>query len=280
MIIAPEILKPSLWCPGRNPDAWELWKGCVGYWPFWEGAGSILHDLSPYGRNATLNNIEAADWAAHERGMALDLDGIAEYGSVGSINMVGWGGISAFILFSWDNPGPGAEHTLVSNWFFDGATGYANLLMRLEPSNNRLEFHIGIESDPYFINGLPPGTEVNDTNWHTMALTFGGGTARAYLDGVVSGTTYSGSLGSSPSAADFQIGRTPHQHPFDFFNGRLGLVALWDRGLGALDVATLAADPFCMMRQPDFAPFWDVGAAPAVGNPWYYYQQMAAAAGV
>jgi len=69
---------------GADSDAPHLWDGLVGGWPFQEGGGSTLHDVSGYGNHGTLTNMDpATDWVVGEKGWALDFDGSDDYVNLG-----------------------------------------------------------------------------------------------------------------------------------------------------------------------------------------------------
>ncbi len=53
-----------------HPDA----QGLVGFWLFNEGLGMKAYDLTPYGNDGTLTNMDEADWVVGRDGWALNFD--------------------------------------------------------------------------------------------------------------------------------------------------------------------------------------------------------------
>ena len=68
----------------------SLKQGLVGAWiPSISGSGLLLPDLSGYGNNGTLTNMDASDWVSSQYGRALDFDTTNDLVEPASANLTG-----------------------------------------------------------------------------------------------------------------------------------------------------------------------------------------------
>ena len=234
-----------MWCSGRNES--DLWRGCVGYWPLWAGAGALAHDLSGYGHDGTLTGMDPpTDWVATEMGRALAFNGSTDY--VLCPNMTELEGQAEVTLFF--------------------------LAMRTSASNYRQYYHTTLDATHRMFaqNGTGNPTRIyatiaNGTNafgytgavlptgiWHSIAIAFnGGGTANAdrlkiFYNGMPETLTFSGTLpATTPTTGNsFALGNV--EAGSNAWPGPMALTIAWTRVLLAGEIASLAADPFCMIR--------------------------------
>ncbi len=240
MITARNNIKPSIWCPGNNGN--NLWRGCIGYWPLWEGSGEKANDISGNRNGGILTNMApSTDWTATEMGQSLEFAGDDDYIDLGTtLNL----GTSDFTFSAWIN-------TSLLNQFIFGR--YQDLSNRLYFNPNHFYFRVGginvvrvqtLESFP-----------INE--WvHVVGATKRGEYTKIYWDGIEQTPAFETyGLTTVDNTANFCIGR---YGPF-YFNGTIALATIWNRALLTGEIVELATDPFCMIRPPSFAPFWDVG---------------------
>ena len=264
MIAAAGNLKPSLWCPGQNPYAHDLWRGCVGYWPLWEGAGATAHDISPHGNNGTLTNMEAADWQSGQRGMMLDFDGSNEFINCGTMPDVdGASAASWLMLINRDDQGA-TGRDLFSKWTGGSVTFYNE--MNAGVGQGSLICGIGASAYGRINSGITKET------WYVIQGVFDGTQAsnatrlKMYIDGVAQALTFGNTIPTTLGSSGQILGIGGTSLVARYFNGRFALAILWLRALADAEVIALSADPFIMIRPPDFSPFWDVTGA-AGGHP-------------
>ncbi|RKN84973.1 LamG domain-containing protein [Paenibacillus ginsengarvi] len=101
----------------------------------------------------------------------------------------------------------------------------------------------------YCMDSAIGSTPVTRDEWHFVAFTYDGAYAKAYLDGrldereTYNPYRYEGCLFDGGSdGADFTVGAVDRSgEPGNFFTGTLGGLAVFDRALGAEEIAALAA---------------------------------------
>ena len=131
MITAANVIKPPMWCPGRNGH--ELWGGCVGYWPLWESVGTNAMDLSGNGNNGTLTGMDPpTDWVVDVKGICLNFDASDDNVSVGTLPITG----PPFSLYAFAAVTANADRMAVS--IANGSDGYYHFL-GVNQSNLRAE---------------------------------------------------------------------------------------------------------------------------------------------
>jgi len=222
-----------------------LWDGLVGWWPLQEGGGSTAFDVSGYGRDGTLTNMDpATDWVVGEKGKALDFDGtndlvqttfspegiIEEDGATGCYQnhtvcgWFRWASGTAEILWTWNPVGGSAGGIMVV------ATGFTIYSGNDVAALGILTF------------GWTP-----DTEWHHFAYrkTIRGVASELYLDGTpLSVVADSGS--PNPNPANFIIGG--RVQATTCWTGDLSLFSVYNRVITSSEIAQLYADPWGMGR--------------------------------
>lgn len=258
-ITANMVVKPPLWVPGRNLGAWDLWQGCVGYWPLWEGGQfpDRVDDLS-YNNTTGIRGIGAAapNWAVHAPGWCVEFDG-GDHITIGDVG-VPWHAqnqsMSAFVYMQ--TTADGADNYIFGT---DLNTGWYARVNHSTGDDLLIKIDDGAEDE--FTNG---GPALNDGVWHLVGFTLeAGGAFLGYVDGLKVITLTAGSVDALATTLLLgSIGAPPN------FTGLIALCCLWDRALKPVEVATLAADPFIMTRPPVWSPLWvgaQGGAAGAAG---------------
>lgn len=241
MITAASVIKPPMWCPGRNGH--ELWRGCVLYLPLWEGSGTTAMDLSGNSNHGTLTGMDPpTDWVILPEGRSLEFAGDPNYVNVPDA--------PCFDIT-----------TNLSVFFLGRASGYANGifgkyttdkrewgLAYVPPDTGKIRAQFGDPAD-----GSYEGSWITSTGHLTSTVskhcgfTFDNGTVVIYVngvavpsglsDGVIPATLYNG---------DEPVTIGKFQTIWDI--GCVSIACIWNRTLSAGEVAELGADPFCMIR--------------------------------
>jgi len=68
---------------GRHSENPQAWRGVVGDWPFAQGQGPTLFDVSGYGRDGTL--VSDPLWEVSEKGSVLHFDGSDDHVTMGDV---------------------------------------------------------------------------------------------------------------------------------------------------------------------------------------------------
>lgn len=236
-----------------------LAKGLVGCWIFNEGSGDKVYDLSGYGNDGDLTNMDpATDWVGGKHGWALGFDGSDDYVSVPTPSGIMNSGTVAAWVKPYDVYVTAIHGIFISGW----GVNYQRIYI--------LDYNIGGLHKFYICLG--GSTLVNSTydflvdTWQHVALSWEGSIYYIYVNGlqVITGTA----TALDGLSATSRIGGGPGQ-PNLVFNGAIDSVGIWNRVLLAEEHAHLYREPFCMFEEP--APR-SIFIMP--GNPWYYYQRQ------
>ncbi len=259
--------KPARWANGRNDDVLDLWRGCVGYWPMWMGAGLTAYDLSPYHNHGTLTTL---GWVPTQVGQALIFDGNTDSISLGNpSHLDGLPAITVSMLVYFDASVHDydllvkGDHDAGQPFLFwaDESTGdhYACLITDSGATGSGIKYSAAVP-----ILGA----------WQHLCVTFANEQIRMFINGVEDDNSPFATPGVSDIASGganggiWVIGKDPGSITRTL-DGKIALTTIHNRALSAGEIAYLAANPFIMIRQPDFTPFWDVVGS-AVGHPYCY----------
>jgi hypothetical protein len=215
-----------------------LAKGLVAAWPFFEGGGGSLNDLSGNRNTGILTNGPA--WTGGQFGSAL-LFTAASSQSVIVPNSASFN-FATLTLSAWfRTTTTGADQDLLRQ---DGnPSGTRNWGFRVSSGNNLQAFTI--------FGGVPILTSaatVTDGKWHHGVLILkqnGGNTdLTLYLDGQSVATGTATALNPTPTQSVY-IGYSEWAEPF---NGSIDAVSFYNRALSAAEVEQLYFDPFVIYR--------------------------------
>ncbi len=261
--------KPARWADGRNLDVLNLWRGNVAYYPLWMGAGPTAYDLSPYRNDGTLTGMDPpTDWVNDtEVGMALDFFG-NDYISIPDKSILDLdGGLSIAALVNLAS-NPGALTDLIvgkTNTGSSAGGGWGLVQAGTNEGQNQIALFLfdGAAPSPSFITTAA----ITPSEWVHIVATWDGtmaaGSIHIYFNGIDQAGTernYGTMLLNNALVVNIMgsTGGTIQN------TGRVAELGIWTRPISAGEVAFPAANPFIMIRQPDFSPFWDV-AAPVGG---------------
>ncbi len=215
-----------------------LAQGVVGDWPFYEGSGLTINDVSGRGASPTLTGSPTPSWAGDQFGWALSFQGASS------------ALINAFAC-------PFSSNVLsISLWVRPGsATGYQGLFSSYTSDSDSMEIFLHSEDGTGCIGGgnysswarAPAGT-ITASAWHHIVLTSTGSVTQIYCNGRPVGTTGTTNY-STFASTTISCRRTGS---FGFALGGGGLmdsVCAYNRALSANEVASLYADPFGRFRK-------------------------------
>jgi len=214
----------------------------VAHWPFYEGAGDVLHDIAG-GHDGTLTNMDpATDWLTGPMGMGLEFDGVDEYVQVGTRGLqAAQGTISIIAAPTAINQGDVMmfSHRLGTNDRIYIETGRASTLS--------VRFGAGVETDT--------GYGVEAGQWVHAVLVWIDDTWWAYGDGVLRKTQTDTALGGIQSYAFF--GKYTKRE----WAGQYAAASFYSRALAAQEVGWLKAFPNIMYAAGGWQPWMvSVGA--------------------
>ena len=227
------------------------YRGVVEHWIIGEGGGTKVRDISGFGNDGTLTDMDpATDWVLGQFGYVLDLDGSNDCiladktGITGSQNRT----INLWILHAGEVT---VDETFV---FWGDVNGTA-------ANGERYEFRIdSVNADRLRTEvqgGFNVGTStvVDDGNWHMVTSVLDGISATDivhYMDGVLDASSTSGAQAINTSADSVvHIGCNDSNVGLSRFNsGRFDEARIYNRALSAREVWNLYTDPFLEFHRP------------------------------
>jgi Concanavalin A-like lectin/glucanases superfamily len=207
----------------------------VGDWPFNEGVGTTVADLSGNGNTGTLSG--GVQWVAGHSGTALEFDGqtgqvfVSDALSLEPVQLT----VQAWVKLAGS---PGDFKYIVAK----GADGcQAGSYGLYSGPNGGLMFYVATTGGSY-AQSPDAGSGVWDGGWHLATGTYDGSTVRLYVDGVQVGAgtawNYPISYGL-PNSNDLEFGNYPYSDCAgqDFhFSGGIDEPKIWDRALSPQEV--------------------------------------------
>jgi len=218
-------VKPSFLFPYYNQNH-HLSRGLIAAWPFWEGNGDRLGDVT---LNKNHGDLVGPIWRGSQKGFSLDFDGSNDHVLISNSSSLQLP--FAFTLNAWINPDALGVLIIVgqdtSYKFYTGAAGIS--LYNADAGSDAFVF----ENQGTLVIG----------QWNHVVVTNNGAAVIGYINGSVINTTiYSNTFGS-PNAT-VKIGEDPSSSSQNF-NGRI-----YNRALSSEEVKQLFYDPWGIYRQP------------------------------
>ncbi len=199
----------------------------VGYWRFEETTGTTAADSTAGGNDGTYYN-----------GVTLGTTGVN-----GTDTAATFDGSNDYILVSNDSSLQPSNGT-IQLWFnTNDASDRQGLLeknenqeegdgIRIRINNGRIEARLQTGEGSY--RTITSSMTVDTSTWHHVAVTFGSGGFKLYVDGQLAGTN-STTESLSSNTASVEIGRTGS----DYFDGQIDEVALHDQALSQTEIQGL-----------------------------------------
>ena len=230
--------------------AHPLARGLVGCWLFNEGGGDKVYDLSGYNNHGTLNGMAfpattTSGWNPGRDGIGLAFDGTDDYidcGNDASLNITDAITIEVWVLIAgWNR-----WMRIVDYFTNDSEQGW---FLSRENINNKIEFRL---QNIVASSSLVTGT-LNIGQWYNIVGVYdkADSIAKIYVDGLeVNSKTPSGTLtyagvDNLGIGARLQGEGTP---PFEYFNGQIDEVRIYNRALSADEIQQLYIEPYCIFE--------------------------------
>jgi len=231
--------KPKLWYPGIRYDH-PLVQGVFGLWPFWEGGGKFVHDVSGFGNHGLMTNmIPDADWVKTTRGYMLDFDSTNDF-----INIV----VKSFATL---NPnmtiaiGVTPNDITVSEYISDFNNGNIFSIVKGYQSGYYNVYGGAYPAGGSAANSQIPasGNGVRDF----VVWTKYGTHMKGYVNGVKHCDITITTGNWTPSLPAFDIGHRWGGIAATVFGGQIDFYGIWSRALTASEVIELYYDPFVLI---------------------------------
>ena len=238
-------MQPSIWCPGINLSLPEA-QGLVLALPFWEGSGARAGDYSGRNHHGPFVGLPSTAWVATDIGKAVDFTAVADqYISVPHSPDLAMAQQGTMTFAAWIYP--------------DGDTAtYQNLCLKGTGTPYTYQFYLADTTLALTFYSSDSGAVLSNVpvvtgQWNFVVVTLSGTTVRFYLDGRLVATKV-GQI-ATPNTVAVEIGERSGlaNVPFD---GRMSNLTIWNRALGAGEIARLWAYPWLLYEQPDPLPLW------------------------
>jgi hypothetical protein len=207
-----------------------LARNLLGCWPFAEGSGGMITDISR-GNNGALTNMDpTTDWASQKDfGYMLDFDASDDYINCGGSEAMQVR-TSQMSISAWINIRTSNSFSAICS----KGDGNSYLFQLSNNGGRSLRYYNGSTYDD-------SATIPYDRVMHVAMTITPAGILKFYIDGVVS-DTHTG-VGINQSTHEFHIGGigTSGAH---LFPGKIGYVAVWDRALTAEEIYTNYSSPY------------------------------------
>jgi gliding motility-associated-like protein len=209
-------------------------NGLKGWWSFTGNAD----DGSGNGNNGTVNGASITSDRFGNFGNAYSFDGSSSNISVNPITDLDNSAeitISVWALIT--NSNSSTSQYLISR---APDTGPEHFSIRIDeqPSSYKFSGQIGDNNTPASGVTSSVSSDISQTDWHHVVLTYDGVDVKLYLDGVFQGASpYTGQINPSPEQLYFGMHNDP-SFPY-YVNGQLDDIGIWNRALSLCEVQDL-----------------------------------------
>lgn len=225
-------------------------RGLVGYWGMfpYEFGGKVVHDLSGNGNVGTFNGTPT--WQAGEFGSAIDFTAATDYiecgqniGSGSQITIVAWvkpraltdenvGSFRDVMVARWKNDtnDRGFQLRIDEQVGEDDATG-EDLGFYVSSDGTNLD---SSRYENFFTQGV----------WQQVVVTFDAGKVIAYKNGISVFTDTLTETSIYAASTDLAFGRAMNGGIWDYYNGLIDHILIYNRVLTASEIALLHRRPF------------------------------------
>jgi thermitase len=209
----------------------SLTSGLLGYWTFNEGTGSVAHDSSGNGYNATLSNTA---WTTGLFSYGLSFNGSSSQAVTSAIPFT-----NTFSVSAWVNPAA-AQNANAAIAQANSATG---VYLGVDSTGTQYKFIVnnGMGSSGScaysgIVSGCAQGGTIS-SGWHLVSGTYDGTTGILYVDGVmIASDTF-----TAPGNAGLELNMGRSYTSGAVWNGILDDMRLYSRALAAEEVSSLLA---------------------------------------
>jgi hypothetical protein len=207
-------------------------NGLVASWPFDEGSGTVVHDVSGNGNNGTISG--EVSWVGGFSGSALSFDGST--GRVAVPDSQSLDPADAVTVSVWvraTEPQGDYNYILAKGASRCLAASYG---LYTGPDAG-LMFYVARNQGLAYTRSPDAGARVWDGNWHFVTGTYDGSSVRLYVDGVQvgSGTPHTGAIDYDFPDNNLFIGHY-NTCPTEDFHGMVDAAQIYNRALSASEI--------------------------------------------
>lgn len=259
---------------GADSDAPHLWNNLVAYYPFLQGGGKDLFNVSGYGKHGALTTMDpATDWVTTNDPRipwALDFDGDNDYVVVPHSDGLQCSG-TAFSMGVWICPAFDLDTASNDAYIcYKARTGSSNArwawIWKLDTTTNKQQFAGFNGAGTLIFNVFGNATAWDANKWYHLALSC---TAAGGLTFYRNGAADGGGSSVLPLSSDstFAMGQNYHDNS-EKYAGKISNLALWNRALLPDEIQYLHEKPLDMVRRRAMIFPAAVVAAGGTTNPF------------
>jgi hypothetical protein len=226
-----------------------LARGLVAAYPFYEGSGGALNDLSGNRNTGSLTN--GPTWSGGQAGTSLLFNGSSQRVDIPNAPSLN----PAFItIAAWVRSNAAGGFGFIVNKNYDGSS----VAYSLSIGGAQSPFFDGMAYYDGAWNFSSVTTDIRgDNKWHFVVGSYDGVTLKYYLDAKLDASlSHSGSLPTT-NTQPLYIGE--YVNNAEFFGGYIDGLLIYNRALSASEIAQLYFDSFAMYRPR--SRWWEVPAA-------------------
>lgn len=240
-------------------------SGLVGYWAMNEGQGSKAGDSSGNNKNASLYG--GISWAGGKKGNSLNFNGVDSYFDSPSFSLIDVNG-DISVSF-WMKTSSSTKATILNK-----GGGSGRLWIWHEGGKIAVNSYFGTGKDYYLYGNI----NVIDNKWHNIVVVFEkNGNEKIYVDGVFDNqTSIAGAVSDSWSQNSFLIGKTLNITYWQYYDGLIDDVRIYNRALSATEIQNLYKQNETMVNAPQndkltngLVGFWSFNGKDVSGTTAY-----------
>lgn len=151
-----------------------LTRGLIAAYPFFEGSGGTLRDVSGRQNHGT---VDAPAWTLGPRGWVLDFDGVDDFVDLGQPSVLDFSGTDSFSISLWTNLDSNSSSTLISSW--GGNNPW--IILRTQDTDDT---HFRLRDSSGNDNSADWGDQISTGSWTHVVGTHDGDTqtVKLYVD--------------------------------------------------------------------------------------------------
>lgn len=212
--------------------------GLIGYWKL-DDAASPARDSSGYGHSGSWSGNPSPSTDRPLLKMrnrySLDFNGSTDFINVGDPDI--YRGLNELTLSVWvKQSSTGPNQAVIGHWGNTTPRDSRKFLIRIDDGDIQGFVYT---TEPAQEGGTFSTTDLTDA-WHHLALTWDGSTLRMYIDGAVSGTTFSGTGALNDTSQNNFYIANDEGGSGTFFNGLIDDVRIYNRALTGAEIDRLA----------------------------------------
>lgn len=257
---------------------WTPGAGCVGYWTFDEGSGTVAHDSSGNGNSGTLTNYQdttLSQWVTGRYGSALKFDGVGNFVKVPDSSSLDFS--SAVTVMAWVYLPAGAHLSNTKILVKNAVNGAANVDFGIQNDSGTLVVYMGQdEGTPYTI--VYSVGHVPRNSWTNVAMTYNGTFIDIYINGTLDSSHYYTGGFSTNNGMPLCIGSANYQGaaggtPYGFINGTIDDVIMYNRALTQSQIIPVM-DHGSVVRSIALAPSTGFASTTIAGSGFSYNSRI------